>query len=273
MTEELRARQINWDALWEEDRKRSLHRNDRAHWDKRAPSFAKHVSEGSYTKQFLKLLLPEPHWSVLDVGCGAGTLAIPLAKQTKCVTAIDFSPVMIELLRAGCRENAIDNVKAVLGSWEDDWSALGIAVHDVAIASRSFAIENPRAAIGKLNSFARKRAYISAPVADGPFDRRLFRALGREWKPRPDYIYTYNILYQMNIFANVAFITSSRNKTYESRESAYESVRWMFQNISEDEDRKLRAFLSEHLVPHGSGVRLDYDRSVRWAVMWWDIPQ
>jgi SAM-dependent methyltransferase len=273
MPEDLTARGIDWNALWKEDWERHEWQRTSEHWDKRAPSFAKKVSEGDYADQFIELMRPEADWTVLDVGCAAGTIAIPLAKRVRHVTAMDFSPAMIDLLRTACRDNAIENVSAVLGSWGDDWEALGIGTHDVAIASRSMCVKDHRRALEKLNAIARKRVYISAPVGDGPFDRRIFEAIGRELKPRLDYIYTYNILYQMGVCANVAFATMNRDRTYESPEAACESVLWMLPEISEAEEMKLRRFVSEHLTPYGSGLRFNYDRSVRWAVMWWDVGQ
>jgi hypothetical protein len=97
------------------------------------------------------------------------------------------------------------------------------------------------------------------------------RLTGRELPPRADYIFAYNILYQMGIFANVAFITTNRNKTYESKEGAYESLLWMFPDLGSEEKIRLYKFVSERLVQDGSELRFDYDRTVRWAVMFWDV--
>ncbi len=41
--------------------------------------------------------------AVLDVGCGTGTLAIPLAKKTKSVTALDFSKALSKMNQAARR--------------------------------------------------------------------------------------------------------------------------------------------------------------------------
>lgn len=44
---------------------------------------------------------------VLDVGCGTGALAIALAREGFAVTAVDFSPVAIELARARAAEAGV----------------------------------------------------------------------------------------------------------------------------------------------------------------------
>ena len=54
-----------------------------------------------YARDFLELAELRPDERVLDMGCGAGTLAIPLARAEHPVLACDFSPRMLEVLREG----------------------------------------------------------------------------------------------------------------------------------------------------------------------------
>ncbi|MCJ7601117.1 MAG: class I SAM-dependent methyltransferase, partial [Desulfobulbaceae bacterium] len=83
---------IDWNRLWQEARlQKSWKKKGEKDWDNRAAGFAKRNIDSSYADRFLQLVQPEPHWRVLDIGCGPGTLALPLAAQVKSVTAIDFS--------------------------------------------------------------------------------------------------------------------------------------------------------------------------------------
>jgi SAM-dependent methyltransferase len=266
---------IDWNRLWREDRKVSSKVHDLGFWNRRAPSFAKHVREDDgddYVRAFLRILDAPPDWSVLDIGCGAGTLACPLAKIVRKVTAVDFSPVMIALLQERNQAEKLRNVTTHLARWEDDWAALGIKQHDVAIASRSLISDDPRAMLAKLALFARHRVYVSSIVGDGPGDRKLLEAVGRETSINPDYIYIYNLLHQMGIYANVSMI-EKKTRSFDGEEDAVNSLRWMLEEITPLEEEAMRRLVSAHLVRDGQRWRLDYQRPVSWAVIWWNVSQ
>ena len=269
----LTIEKLDWNRLWSEDRKACTTVRDQEHWNRRAPLFAQFVhanDNDDYVGPFLRIVNAQPEWSVLDVGCGAGTLASPLAKMVRQVTAIDFSPAMIALLEEHNEAAGIRNVTTHLARWEDDWRALGIEPHDVAIASRSLVSDDPRSLLEKLISFAKKSVYISCAVGDGPHDLRLFEAIGREAHANPDYIYIYNLLHQMGIFANVSVI-EKQTPTYANAEEAVDSLRWMLENMTPAEEEALRRFIGAHLAPVGERWKLDYRRPVCWAVIWWKV--
>jgi len=61
--------------------------------------------------------LVQPDDVVLDIGAGGGRLALPLALVCREVIAIDPSPGMLDVMRAGMAEHAIANVRVVDGRW------------------------------------------------------------------------------------------------------------------------------------------------------------
>ncbi len=261
---------IDWNRVWRAQLAlRNSLKRDACFWDGRASSFAK-ATETEYIDHFLAIMKPEAHWTVFDMGCGSGTLAVPLAKLVSSVTAVDFSREMLNIVRKRCENEDIHNVKIVHGQWEDDWEKLGIKTCDVAIASRSMVVDDLQSSILKLSRMARKRIYIVTVAGDGPRDRRLFDAIGRPFDSGPDYIYNYNLLYRMGITANVMFIEEIRNKKYESPEEAVESMQWMFDDMNPREKEKLTAYVKEHLIFSSGAWKLSYANVVRWAVMWWE---
>lgn len=263
---------VDWNRAWQEQRARiSTPGRDASSWDRRAVSFAKPPSETDYATQLLSIIRPRPHWTVLDMGCGSGALAIPLARRVRAVTAVDFSPRMLSLVDQRCEAEGIDNVITVEGRWEDDWRKLGIASsYDLALASRSMVVDDLRASILALDSIARKRVCIVTIIGDGPYDRRLFDAIGKPLNLGPDYIYNYNMLYQMGICANVTFIEETRNRAYRSPEDAFAAMQQLLHHLSPKEEERLHAYLNEYLVRTNGYWKLSYKKVVKWAVIWWD---
>ncbi len=245
---------------------------DRDIREARISEFSEYADGSGYAEGLLKILRIKPEWTVLDVACGGGTLAIPLAAKVKSVTAMDYSIEMLDILEERCRERHIVNVTPKRGWWEDNWDRLGVGVHDVAIASRSLRSQDLLASLMKLNRVARKQVYISQIVGDGPFDRRIYESTGRKLDMGPSYTYIYyNLLYQhMGILANIAFVREEYNSDWASHEDAIEAQRWMFDDLTSEEEEKLATFMDEHLIRVDGRWRLPYEMQCNWAVMWWD---
>lgn len=263
---------FDWNELWRQAAARKWpDLGERSsYWNRRAPSFARRDSASPYTRTFLDIMAPRPHWSVLDVGCGTGTLAIPLAGLVDRVTAMDFSEVMLEYLVRDCREAGIRNVRPLHAGWEDDWNAAGVGVHDVAIASRSLVVEDLEAAVRKLDRAARHRAYIASPVGDGPLDRRTMEAVGRPFRKNPDYIYVYNLLHQIGIYADLTIIKAEEERTFRDPEEALGFYRMLIEDLDSAEERRLRSYLSEELVRKDGKWALRCADVIRWALIWWE---
>ena len=119
---------------------------------------------------------------------------------------------------------------------------------------------------------ARHRVIISSLVGDGPFDRRIFTAIGRDLDRGPDYICVYNLLHQMGIYADVTFVSNAgeAGKIYTDLDHAVAGYGWMLGEMTPEEERKLRRYFENHLVRTGDGYALDYRHLVRWAILSWN---
>lgn len=260
---------IDWEAEWRSAQRARPPTPGAKEWDGRAPSFARHTEETGYAELLLRLLQPDPSWSVLDVGCGPGTLAVPFARRVARVTALDFSPAMLDLLRERCARERVANVAAVQGAWEDDWQRLGIGPHDLVIASRSLVVEDLRAALERLQATARRVVCLSTLVGDGPRDRRVLEAVGRGAQPGPDYLTVYGLLRQMGVRADVTLIGREEWRVHPSLDEATVELGWMLRGATAEEQARLRAWLERSLVPCPGGLRLPEPRTVEWAVIRW----
>lgn len=260
----------DWNDVWKELRaRRTIVQKSASGWDKRSSTSKRVIRDDRYVQDFLGIMKPQPDWTVLDMGCGPGILALPLSRLVRRITAADFAQGVLDTLAEECKTRKISNITVKNLAWEDDWQAAGIDRHDVVIASRSLVPEDLREAIVKIEATARKKILIATIVGDGPFDRRVFEAVGRPLDAGPDYICNYNLLHQMGILANVNFITQDPRR-FESTEDALESMSWMLDSMTDTERGKLEEFIDAHLVNHGDCWMTDYDFRPIWAVLWWD---
>ncbi len=261
---------LDWNEVWKELRaRRTMAQLSASSWEKRSSKMRRSADSDPFTRTFLSLLQPRPDWTVLDMGCGPGTLTLPLAALVSHVTAADFSQGMLDIVGEECRAGGIANVTTRKLAWEDDWQSAKIGRYDAVIASRSLVCDDLRDAVVKLDRAARHKVFICTIVGDGPFDRRVFNAIGRPLNAGPDYICNYNLLYQMGILARVDFIRQEP-RTYKNADEAFESMAWMVDDMTEAESRRLRAFVEEHAIPEGDQWTTDYDRTIHWAVLSWD---
>ena len=259
----------DWNDVWKELRaRRTIVQKSASGWDKRSSTSKPVIRDDRYVQDFLGIMKPQPDWTVLDMGCGPGILALPLSRLVRRITAADFAQGVLDTLAEECKTRNISNITINNLAWEDDWLAAGIERHDVVIASRSLVPEDLREAIAKIDATARKKVLIATIVGDGPFDRRVFEAVGRPLYAGPDYICNYNLLHQMGILASVNFITQDPRR-FESRADAFESMGWMLDSMTDSEKGRLERFVDAHLVNHGDCWMTDYDFRPIWAILWW----
>ncbi len=262
---------LDWNLLWKQAKSKKTWKSKKADdWNKKALSFAKRTSTSLYTERFLDLLAPRPEWSVLDAGCGPGTLALPLADSVRRVTGLDFSEKMLEILAKKATERNISNITLHHCAWDDDWQAHGIRPHDVAIASRSLAVSDLKSALIKLTSHARSLVAVTDRVGPGPFDPDAFTAIGRPLSTGPDYIYTVNLLHQMGYLPKIDYIELEKEVYYSDEQEALEGYLWMFRDLDTEERKQLKKYLRSISTLNDDGsVTIYRSRPPIWAFISW----
>lgn len=262
---------LDWNLLWQNARaKRGWSSKGPSDWDKKSASFASRNSDSPFTRLFLQYLPITPETTVLDIGCGPGTLAIPLARKARSVTAMDFSAGMLDILRESAQKEHLANINVVQCAWEDDWEQKKIPVHDITIASRSLNVKDLSTAIDKLNRYAAKYVFIADRISPTPFDPELYEAVGRSFQSGPDYIYTLNTLYTKNIHPNVAIIELERELHFENLDQAYLSYSWMLKDITTEEETLVWNYLQRKAHSNKDGsITITRQSPPRWAVIWW----
>lgn len=95
-------------------RRRSIRRQRRV-WSGRVASWHHHGSANlaKVTAAVIRAAAVRPGDVVVDLGCGAGQLSIPLAMQGAQVLGVDVSPGMTSMLRSQARRLGLDTLEAI----------------------------------------------------------------------------------------------------------------------------------------------------------------
>lgn len=207
----------------------------------------------------------------LDIGSGCGTLAIPLARAGKRVTALDASPAMIDILKEDILEKRIKGIKPVCAPWGKNVRK-ELKAHDAVIVANVPALTKETEGFLKdFHSLAKKYVFIiegADPLADKFYYKDIYPLLfGKPFGPRSDYLKTYTNLHSMGIFANVEIIEYDFDQPFSDIEEAVAFWKEYIGIVTEEHDRKLTAYLKKKLVKTKSGLLARFHKKS--AIIWW----
>ncbi len=256
---------VDWVKFWQE---KLANKNDKD-WDKAAAGFFKRTRKDDYqVALFDKLILNEDD-TVLDVGCGEGSVTIPIANRVKKVIGLDSSPKMLEFLEKRASENNIDNIETVLKPIEEI-SHEEIGDVDVVVCSRSLnGIIPIDKVLSELNEIANKYVFITI---FGPENKKIEKdfdkELGIKTEDFPDYNYFFNILFNMGIYANVERFDLNNYREYDSIEEAMDNGKFRLDLYSDEEKEMLRNYL-ERILTYENGKYFNVKDKADWIMFWW----
>jgi len=237
----------------------------RQEWDDKSADMAVSAPNTPYVDAFIARMQLSPEDTVVDIGCGPGTLAVPLAKKVAKVIAVDYSPRMLEALRAYAGREGVTNIETRCLSWEDDWDALPRA--DIAVASRSLEVDDIDAALEKMVRHARKACYLTYKAGGSYVDMEILDFIGRAVVPKPDFWYIPLILYQKGYLPRVDYIqTAGGSIKSGDPESFVASLRWSLGSLDDLQEHKARLYFDKIIA------KTSYrPRPVHWAFVGWRL--
>lgn len=269
-------------------------------WDEKAPSFARKPTRSDYINQLIALLALQDGETVFDMGCGSGTVAIPLAKAGHAVCAVDFSSGMLDELQRSAElegvsvvpgtyfaEQGVDTAQSLddlvengtivtfQRSWQESWDDLPRA--DLCLSSRSLVTADILDALDKMETHAVHRVAVTTGAGDLPFkDSRIYEAMGRE-KPDtmpPDQLVSLvNLAFARGRYPRIEYISMDGTWHRKTREELLEAIKKSHTPQTSEEMKALEAFFEEHLVYNEAKntYELDYARPDRWAYIDWSL--
>lgn len=246
---------------------------DASMWNQRAAKRRRGGAgrDAEYARAVLGMMDLRGVRTALDIGCGGGNLAVPLAARGVRVDALDFSAEQLRRLEenaaaAGVATGGESNLRVRRLAWEDDWE--GVEPADLAICSRAMDFGALRFCLEKMDRYAKKRCFLVLHSGGSYLGPDVAALLERPLHPRADYIYAVAMLYQMGVRAEVRFLRSDGGMGYATAEEFAESVKWRVGELSAREEEKLRGLFAG--LPKGEDGRARYSHPFTWAVLTWE---
>ena len=259
--------EVDWAGFWAEKLSDKVDKD----WDKAAPGFFRRTRKEDYNDALFDKLILDENDTVLDLGCGEGSITIPLAKKVKSIIALDSSPKMLEYLERRAADNNLDNIKTLLKPIEEiKHSEIGDI--DVVVASRSLnGIIPIKEVLAELNEIANKYVFITI---FGPENKKIEkdfdRELGIKTENFPDYDYFFNILFNMGIYANIERFDLNSYREYSSIEEAVDNGKFRLDLYSDEEKEMLRDYL-KRILTYDEKTKKYYNVKDKadWIMVWW----
>jgi len=217
--------------------------------------------------------LPFPAGStVLDIGAGPGTLAVPLAAAGCKVTAVEPAPPMQAALAEYKMALGVDGDIPVISKVWEQVNPAGIGQFDYVLSSFAMSVPDLKDALLKMNAVCKKEVHIFWFLSAPPWEQineTLWKKLhNEEYYGRPLAGLIWNALYQSGIFANLEVLPLSDSHYYETFEEALDEYTdrlaaveaWQIEMVSDCIKEKL-------LNVPGKGFVLPEDGL--YAHIWW----
>ena len=260
---------IDWPYYWKRDLKSLPQHNKKKNWDNIASKFKKWMEKDDYPERLLSKVKTQPNFTVLDIGCGEGVITVPMAQKVSKVTGIDLSRKMLEILKEKADKEALNNLECFEGDFSDI-NLENMGHYDVIIASRCLNgimdIENLLKNINQMADYV----YITlwGPTSRD-YENEARDILNKEHPQYPEYIYIYNLLFQMGIVANVEKLECGTINAYNDLDEAVDRYRWKMGGLTSEESEILRNHLDKTLIKKEDGTLENPHEKPDWILIWW----
>ena len=263
---------INWESFWQ--KKLSQKRKKPKNWNKEAEKFAKRSKQDEYRENLFSKMRISKKDTILDLGCGEGSITIPLAEKGKKVTAVDSSSKMLEILNKKATDKNLKNIEIIKENLEEV-TLEKVGKHDIVLLSRSInGIYSIKETLNNINNIAQKYVYITVTGPNNSkFERNFYGSINKKINKlhldSRSYSYLFNILINMKIYPNLENLEIKTNRIYDSIEDAINNGRWNLDNLTKNEKNQLYDYLNKNLRKNENGKLENPDDKSDWVLIWW----
>lgn len=213
--------------------------------------------------------------TVLDIGAGPGTLAVPLTKNGCKVTVVEPSDAMAEAMQKYKEFSGVgDDIPRIPKLWQDVDTKEVAGKYDYVISSFSLGVPNLLEALMKMNAAAEKQVHIFWFLTAPPWKvikKDLWKKLRGEeypdWFSYADVV--WRALFLEKIYANMTIHTIKDGAHYLSVKQAAESYSDIVPDISDEQFEIIEDYLKDILVKEPDNKYI-IPGVGRYAHIWWD---
>ncbi len=273
---------VDWDAEWKAAHERSPLRvtpeNERRwqeFWSLDAQYYLDEVRSESAFYDLVVDRLAGEGWArsgddVLDVGCGPGTLALPLSSKVRSVTALDEAEGMLEVLEREAGTRGIRNITLQGGPWRKFQKK---GMYDLVLASLSPAVRCADDLLA-MEVASRDRCCLIMPFTSDAMAMRnaLWEKVVGRFVPSDAYSvrYPFNILLDKGRFPEL-FRVRARTRTESPVEAEVQHfLRYfrIFTDMDEEKEERVR----EHVTSRSVNGRFVREGEKCLHLLCWNIP-
>lgn len=193
--------------------------NEKIYWDSRAANYPLPFgrSNSGKTRRMLRLLarlgVCFTARRMLDIGCGTGVYALPLAAAGAKVLGVDSSAAMLKVYRAVRRERGIKNAPCLASEWSKLPAARVKGRFDIAFASMTAAVKT-RSDFLKMEAAAPLCVYIGwAGLRRNALLEKVYAAHGVAYRAPEGDARTLKILKALERKPRTVYVRDSWTKT------------------------------------------------------------
>ncbi len=261
---------IDWAGLWHRQMDNASFRGQGADfWDKWGRTLPNKKEHSGYVEELMSRLRLKAEDSVLDVGSGTGAITIPMAKRVRSVTALDHSPVLLDIVSKNAAAEGLTNIQTLNLDWTKARIGADFQKHDVVVVSRSLPASNDvTKSLKMIDAAARRSCYVTWKARSyDEFEDKLSRMLNILYLPFPEHIVLYNLLHSIGISAEVDIFKTGGFRRYETLEEASLQI-IRSQPVEQSQKQKILNLLADHFE-YRNGAYYQ-PKNALWALMHWD---
>ncbi|WP_421909056.1 class I SAM-dependent methyltransferase [Methanolacinia petrolearia] len=272
---------IDWNEVWKQKYEKNIKSRGigdcASIWDskEKAKGFlARSKNNPDRIREFVDLLGPDKECSILDVGAGPGTLAVPLAELSGHVTAVEPSKGMADVMADYAAERGVSNLDIVRKKWEDVDPGMDLKEsYDIVFASHSLGMPDIRESIEKMISVASGKICLFWFAGITAWEQRMTDLwpdlYKKEYSCGPKADVLFNLLYSMNLYPNVEPGLFTSDSVYPDYDTAFHDFKEQFKLSTPEQESILNNYLKKSLVKENchflfpgvtTGIRL-----------WWEV--